>query len=304
VEIEKQIQVVQADDDPFDANCAACAFAAARNRAAHVAVPLRVGNRLIGCFCVSSALPRRFTEREIHLVKGFSDQAALAIRNAQKYDPTGSRAVVGERERLAREMHDTLAQVLGFVNVKGQTLRELLDQGRTADAVEQLDQLTDLSQQLYADVREAILGLRTGVSPEKSLLPALAEYVQAYAAQSGIDARLVVRDGAGDLDLAPAVELQLIRIVQESLTNIRKHAQARHAVVRFSRVDGQVQMQIEDDGCGFDPAHIPRGARPQFGLQSMRERAESVGCTFAVISRPGAGAQVRVGVPSRHWGGS
>jgi signal transduction histidine kinase len=145
--------------------------------------------------------------------------------------------------------------------------------------------------------------LRSAISPEKSLLPTLADYVQAYTRQCGIDTSLVVENGAYELSFAPAVELQLIRIVQESLTNIRKHAQARHAVVRFATVDGHIEMRVEDDGRGFDPSHVARGDWPQFGLQTMRERAESVGGAFVVVSRPDMGTQIVVQIPLGYLGG-
>jgi signal transduction histidine kinase len=230
------------------------------------------------------------------------DQAAMAIRNARALDQAGNAGIVLERERLAREMHDTLAQVLGFVNTKSQAVRELLDTGRLDAAREQIDHLAALSLELSADVREVILGLRGALSPSKSLLPTLGDYVQAYSKQSHIDVQMIVEDGARELSFAPAVELQLIRIVQESLTNIRKHAQAQHAVVRFATLDGSAEMRIEDDGRGFDPSRIARGDWPQFGLQTMRERAESIGGAFVLVSKPNQGTQIVVQIPLRYAG--
>jgi len=278
-------------------DCIPCAVVRAPFRATHAEMPLRVGEQTIGCLCVSSRQARTFSARELQVLGGLTEQAAIAIQNARAFDRAGNAAIAMERERLAREMHDTLAQVLGFVNTKSQALRELLDAGRLDAAREQIDQLTLLSQELYADVREVILGLRAAISPEKSLLPTLADYAQTFAKQSGIDTQMIVEEGARNLAFAPAVELQLIRIVQEALTNIRKHARAQHAVVRLAAVDGHAEMRVEDDGCGFDPSRIARGDWPQFGLQTMRERAESVGGAFVVVSKPNAGTQIVVQIP-------
>ncbi|MDE3088897.1 MAG: GAF domain-containing protein [Chloroflexota bacterium] len=299
--VAQRINMLRVDAAHPD-DCITCALIRAPYRVTHIEMPLQVGNHVIGCLCVSSARSRVFSEREIQVLSGLANQAAIAIENARAYDHAGNVAVALERERLAREMHDTLAQVLGFVNTKSQAVRVLMDAGRIDAAREQIDQLTELSQELSADVREVILGLRTALSPEKRLLPALADYVQAYAKQSGIDTQMVVDDGARDLTFAPAVELQMIRIVQESLTNVRKHAHAQHALVRFSMVDGHAEMRVEDDGRGFDPARIARGDWPQFGLQTMRERAESVGGAFVIVSRPNLGTQIVVQIPLRYSG--
>jgi signal transduction histidine kinase len=281
----------------------ACALIRAPFRRTHMEMPLRVGNQVIGCLCVSSARSRAFTDRDAQVLGGLANQAAIAIQNARAYDHAGNVAISMERERLAREMHDTLAQVLGFVSTKAQALRELIDAGRIDLAREQIDHLIELSQELYADVREVILGLRAAISPEKNLLPTLGEYIQQFSRQSGVETELIVEDGASGLTFAPAVELQLIRIVQESLTNVRKHARAQHAVVRLSTIDGHAEMRVEDDGVGFDPSRIARGDFPQLGLQTMRERAESVGGAFVVVSKPNVGTQIVVQIPLRYTGG-
>ncbi len=301
--VAHKVRLLRVDAAHDADDCITCAMIRAPYRQTHLELPLRLGDQVIGCLCMASAQARVFTDREIEVLGGLADQAAIAIHNAHAYDQAGNAAIVMERERLAREMHDTLAQVLGYVSTKSQAAHELLSSGQTQAAAEQLDQITTLSRELYADVREAILGLRAAISPEKSLLPTLGDYLQAYSKQSGVSAQLLIEEGARQLTFAPAVELQLIRIVQEALTNIRKHAHAQHAVVHLALQDGHAEMRIEDDGHGFDPAHIARGNWPQFGLQTMRERAESVGGAFFVVSRPNVGTQIVVEIPLGYTGG-
>ncbi len=299
--LAQRINLLRIDATHHD-DCITCALIRPPYREAHVEMPLQIGGQIIGCLCVSSARTRAFSARDIQVLGGLADQAAIAIQNARTYDRASNVAIAMERERLAREMHDTLAQVLGFVSTKSQAVRELLDAGKFDAARVQVDQLTELSLKLSADVREVILGLRTALSSEKGLLPALADYAQAFARQSDIDTQIVIEDGVRELTFAPAVELQMIRIVQESLTNVRKYAHARHALVRVSRIDGHAEMRIEDDGLGFDPARITRGDWPQFGLQTMRERAASVGGAFVVVSKPNQGTQIIVQIPLRYLG--
>lgn len=284
-------------DDPI-----ACALIRAPFREAHVEMPVRVGDKVIGCLCVSSARSRTFSDRDLQVLSGLADQAAIAIENARAFDRAGNVAIAMERDRLAREMHDTLAQVLGFVNTKSQAVRELIDAGQIELARTQIDQLTELSQQLSADVREVILGLRAALTPEKSLIPTLEEYAQAFARQSNIDTQVVIEARAREITFAPAVELQMIRIVQESLSNVRKHARAQHARVHFAISAEHAEMRIEDDGAGFEPARIARGDWPQFGLKTMRERAESVGGAFVVVSQPNRGTQIVVQIPLGYAG--
>jgi signal transduction histidine kinase len=123
------------------------------------------------------------------------------------------------------------------------------------------------------------------------------EYIQNFQEHSGIRTELVVGDPPALEDLPSPVEVQLIRLIQEALTNVRKHSQASKAWVRVDREDGNVLITIEDDGAGFDPAAHDRDGWPRFGLQMMRERAEGVGGSLDVDSIAGKGTQVSVSMP-------
>ncbi|MFQ5922352.1 MAG: GAF domain-containing protein, partial [Anaerolineales bacterium] len=226
--------------------------------------------------------------------KDLSDQKRMEAEIARQRQ---SLAVLEERERIAREMHDGLAQVLGYVNLKAQAVQRLLAVGKSEDAREQVLQLQTAAREVYGDVREAILGLRTTLDGELGLMGAIDEYLQSFQLQSGISTELVIDDTRVLDDVSSPVEVQLIRLIQEALTNVRKHSQANKAWVRVSRVNGQVQIIIEDDGGGFDPAALDRDGWPRFGLQMMHERAQGVGGTLKVDSIPGSGTQVRVSLP-------
>lgn len=161
-------------------------------------------------------------------------------------------------------------------------------------------QIGEVVGETYSDVREAILGLRSGGGgAERRLVDALAEYLARYHEQSGVDVTFDIGDGVSEVRLAPAVEVQLVRIVQESLANVRKHARTAQAVLRLEMMvhpgGPRLRATIEDRGHGFDLDVSPLGAH--FGLAIMRERAEGVGGTFAIDSAPGKGTCVIVSMP-------
>jgi len=218
-------------------------------------------------------------------------------------------AVLEERERLARELHDDLGQVLGYINVQAQAIHELLSAGQTDAADAHLARLTAIVQDAHADVREHILNLKAIISPEKGFFPALEQYLQQFERNSGIRTELIVPDALAEGSFEPAVEVQLLRIIQEALTNARKHACAHQVHVTF-RVQGDwALVTVEDDGRGFDPSTLTddtsRAAQngQHFGLHFMRERAEAVGGNLHVYSVPRQGTRLVVQIPLRREGG-
>ncbi len=202
-------------------------------------------------------------------------------------------AILEERDRLAREMHDSLGQVLGFVNLKAKVAADLISRGNPTLATEELEQMRGAVQDAYQEVRQAILSLRTPQG--QGLLANLREYVQRAREQSGLNIQLEAQD---HLHFPPAVEAQVIRIVQEAVTNVRKHAQARNVTVRFAPEEGDgTTVTVHDDGRGFDLAGVESGRGTRFGLLTMRERAEGIGGTLTVDTTPGAGTTVRLWIP-------
>ncbi len=259
-----------------------------------MAVPLRTGDRFAGGLIVANCRPARFRDDAAAVVSGLATQAAIAVEKARLVEQVQNLAALEERERIAREMHDGVGQVLGYVGIKAQAVRELVVARRLNEALVQLDQLVSAAQEVYTDLREAILGLRTSVHPGRPLAEALREYLAQFSRDTGVQAHLEIPQGTESL--RPAVELQLLRIIQEALTNVRKHAQARHVWVRFSRDGGRWQVTVEDDGRGLGTSsHTVLG--PRFGLRMMRERAESMGGTFDIESRPAGGTRVVVTLP-------
>jgi signal transduction histidine kinase len=205
--------------------------------------------------------------------------------------------VLQERERLARELHDSLGQTLAAAHLQASTARVFLAQGDTAQTDQFLEQLTDMTIAAEADVREYLLGAKTAFSPDHPFFFSLRQYVLRFSQQYGLQVELSVPPQLEAQGLGAAVEVQLLRIIQEALSNVRKHACAKNVRVTFTDSRQQVQVAILDDGRGFDSAPILEGQVQGFGLQAMRERAETLGGCLEVISQPGQGTQVVVMMP-------
>ena len=260
-----------------------------------LAVPVTCKSPFLGNIYLSEKLDGSlFTADDEETLERFAVQAAIAIDNAHLHAQAEEIATARERLRIAHEMHDGIAQVLGYVNTKVQAAKQYFRLGKMDEGNEQLEQLAVSARQAYSDVRESIVGLRTLPGSDRTLADVLAEFLQQWRDQSGIEAELTI-DPA--LRLQASIELQIVRIIQESLTNVRKHARATKAGVDVHRQDGQLVVSIKDDGAGFNPEATARGEFPKFGLTTMRERAASIHGSLDIDSTPGNGTTVRFTMP-------
>ena len=260
--------------------------------------PLLHQDQLLGVLIVAARSPEILSRtREHRLLEGITEHLATAVENALLHQRVQDAAVLEERERLARELHDSLAQILGYVSTQILALRKLVGPDSAEGVLPQLADMQREVQELYAEVREGILGLRSGPG-EVGLVQALRDYIEKYESMAGFQILLDVAPDAADLRLPQASEIQLMRIIQESLSNVRKHASAGHASVRFAREADGLVVSVTDDGDGFDPGARPSTGWPRFGLQTMQERAQSIGGTFTLKSAPGRGTRVVVAIPA------
>lgn len=205
-----------------------------------------------------------------------------------------SLSALTERERIARELHDGLAQALGLIYAQARAA-EAHNPAPADPATAALREIASISAQAYEEVRQSIFGLRTMVARRLGLVPALTEYLHEFSEHTGVPVELVVPETLPHVALE--VEAQLIRIVQEALTNVWRHARAGHAWVRFATDGDRLRVVVEDDGVGFDPAAAALVDVRRFGLDTMRERAESIRGSLQVESAPGRGTRVVVILP-------
>jgi nitrate/nitrite-specific signal transduction histidine kinase len=264
---------------------------------ATMAVPIRGPIGTLGELWIGRRSNISFTERDRGFLVTLSGLAAIAITSAQMRENGRQRAVLDERGRIAREMHDSLAQVLGVTHLRLRALDAREEVRDSTEIATELAELADICQEAYRDVRESILGLRGSNRTERGLLDNLRAYLAKYSQQCEIATSL-----DGDLDhalaLSPRCEVQVIRVIQEALTNVRKHSGATSAIVRVTESDSTTTFVVEDNGHGFDPGESLID-RDRFGLYTMRERMDLLNGSLTVDSAPGRGTRVIAVVPER-----
>jgi nitrate/nitrite-specific signal transduction histidine kinase len=264
---------------------------------AFMTVPLLLGSRFLGMIQVLNRGPRRFLPRDAQLLLELAHHVVVSIENAQLYRQLHTLAILEERDRLAREMHDHLAQALGYLNVKASITHDLLSSDNLEKAKESLDEFKRVANLLYTDVRESIFNLRSSATPGMEFLPTLLEYLEEYRTHYGLDARLMLGNDY-PIVLNPEVSIQVMRIIQEALTNVRRHAAASQVRIWLKDEGEQVVIIVEDDGTGFSAQEFSADDQKQhYGLRIMQERAENIGGELRLDSNPGQGTRVILQVP-------
>jgi len=205
-------------------------------------------------------------------------------------------ATLQERDLLARELHDDLAQVLAFIHTQGQTVQRLISRGDLATADQYMQQLIEATRGGEVDLRESIYAMRMTLS-EHGLIGTLQKQLDQFERSHAIHTELIGSEAFNEIVLAPMVEIQLLRILGEAFTNIRKHAQADQVRVEFDVINHSVCVTVKDNGLGFDPAESAVDREKHFGLQMMRERTAAIGGTIHMNSQPGSGTEIRLCVP-------
>lgn len=209
-------------------------------------------------------------------------------------------ATMKEREHLARELHDGIGQVLGYVSMQVQTALRWVRNGNKEKAESIMVRIAEVSKDAHADVRESILSLRTGSDQNWSLIPTLKKYIDKFQANYGIRTELSISDGIGENTFDPtAAEVQILRVIQEAMTNCRKHSGANYLKIGVELDGSDASITISDDGHGFDLDQLDYEDTGHFGLAFMRERMEQIGGTLRIDSMPGGGTALRLDVPIR-----
>jgi signal transduction histidine kinase len=262
-----------------------------------LAVPILGPTGKFGELWMGRRSDAHFTEIDKAFLVALSGLAAIAIASIRMRESGRHRAVLAERERIAREMHDSLAQVLGVTHLRLRALDSRKAVKDNPDVATELADLADICEEAYRDVREAILGLSASNKSARGLLDILSTYLVKYSRQCGI-ATSLESDLGHELSLTPRCEVQVIRVIQEALTNVRKHSGAKSAVVRITESASTTTFVVEDDGDGFDPG-ASLTDRDGFGMFTMRERMVLLNGSLTVDSAPGRGTRVIAGVPER-----
>ena len=260
-------------------------------------MPIKVGDEIFGVFNVDYVTPRTFGKDEQRLFSALAQRAALAIETAQLYEQTQQTAVLEERQRIARELHDSVSQALYGIALGTRTARTLVDRQPVEDKVKTtlanpLDYVLSLADAGLAEMRALIFELRPDALEKEGLVAALTKQAEAVRARHKLD---IHTDFCSELpDLPLAAKEALYRVAQEALNNLVKHAQASRVDVRLRCEDSALTLEVQDDGVGFDPQVEYPG---HLGLHTMHERVTRLSGTLTIESTPGKGTAIRAYLP-------
>jgi len=258
-------------------------------------VPLMIKERAIGIMTLDHSQPHYYTEPHARLATAIANQAAIAIENARLFAEAQDRAVLEERQRLARDLHDSVTQSLYSLTLLAEAGRRLAEADDVRQAGQYLGDIGEIAEQALKEMRLLVYQLRPQALEQEGLIGALQARLDSVEKRAGVDARFLIEGSLGSLP--SALEEGLFRIAQEALNNALKHAAARAMLVRLCGGDEHVTLEVSDNGRGADL--LTTGAKGGLGLTGMKERAAKLRGTLTVHSAPGEGTRVIVEVP-RH----
>ena len=256
-----------------------------------VSVPIRLQHRLLGECDLFFRSEVQLSTEETALLDALASHLASALEGLRADALEREAAVSEERALLARELHDSIAQALAFLKIQVQLLRSAVQKGQAAQVQRILDELDAGVRESIGDVRELLVHFRTRTNTD-DIERALQETLRKFEHQAGVATRFAVH-GQG-LPLPPDVQMQVLHVVQEALSNVRKHARASHVTLEVEK-GARWQFRVRDDGAGFDPQQSPGASH--VGLQIMRERAARIGAAVEVVAAQGQGTTVTLTLP-------
>jgi nitrate/nitrite-specific signal transduction histidine kinase len=261
-------------------------------------VRLELDNRPIGVLWTARSSKTPYTEMDLIWLESMADQIVITIQHGLMTSQLQSLSITEERARIAREMHDGLAQILGYLNLEVQALDALQKQGKSEALTAELEKMREAIKLANADIRENIISLRTTLANKKGLVLAIGEYLEEFGIQTGIDTMFTTDEIDVEINISSIAEVQLVCILQEALANVRKHAHANQVAVVIKRItqldDEYIQLLVRDNGIGF----IEKESKRSFGLKTMKERAYSVQGTLNIHSILGKGTIIECKFPT------
>ncbi len=263
-------------------------------------IPVFTQKQATGLLILGHHAPNYFSQHNNNnpALLDFAHTIAEAVEYSHLYRLAHNLATLEERDRLAQELHDNVAQSLGYINLQLAAVNEMLSGGKIEKAQDSLRSIKQVVGETYTDVREEIFNMRSAEMIGLGFLHTLREYITKYSKFYNLEIKLEVKVDETLLDFPTSVETQVIRIIQEALINVRKHAGVDEALIRIQAEDNRFAIIIEDRGHGFsdEPPLKPDG-KSGFGLQIMAERAESVGGLLQIDTPAHGGTKVIIWLP-------
>ena len=261
-----------------------------------VVVPLEHNGRLLGAYNLYMTEERPIPEDVSLLFRTISEQLAMAVENTRLMRENLRMTLMSERQMMANEVHDSLAQTMAYMKMRIELLREALLQYESGKALKYSGDIQQALDEAYASLRELLTQFRNRMDP-LGLEHALKELASGYFDRTGI--RLEFENRIPDLDLTVDQEVQVFHILQEALSNVARHSGARQATLTLDADDGQYAFTVEDDGRGVFVMGAQPDLRHHFGISIMSERAQRLHGNIEIANRPQGGARLRLLVPIR-----
>lgn len=259
-------------------------------------VPMVWKDEVLAVLMVMTREHHAFSQDEIELIQAMVNVAALTVKNMLLFQDAEKLTIIQERMRLSREIHDELAQILAAMRMKLSQLSDTIREKGDSMTLASLSEIEKMLSSACGHIRSEIFNLRALTSWDAGFLTALREYVEDFGALCGMDIALMI-DHVDETMISGSAQVQVMRIIQEALMNVYRHAGTNQAQVHVDRDGDVLQVCIEDFGHGFDPGRLGEREKAGFGLQVMRERAESLGGDISIQSEPGQGTRVVLRIP-------
>jgi len=262
-----------------------------------VCVPLLASDLLVGSMELATRDQQVWSKDELRWLALVGRRVGLLVYQIQLSERLRDMAVVEERSRIAQEIHDGLAQLIGSIRIWSEEAQISLEKDNLSAVKRGLQRIELSAREAFASLREEMLGLRDAIAPGRDLNAVVIEYLSRFQRQWGIKTQLKVDHELMDQQawaIPPATEIQLLRAVQEGLINVRRHSKATSVTVKFSKLDGRLLIDIQDNGVGFDLENV---SEDKLGLRIIRERMASVDGKVMIKSQPGEGTSLEIDVP-------
>jgi signal transduction histidine kinase len=250
-----------------------------------IAIPLMAKGRLVGSLNLSTSQSRTYPPEQIALLKTIGQQIGVAVDNAHLYEQAEQTAIVAERHRLARELHDAVTQTLFSANLIADVIPRVWKRN-PEEGMQNMEELRQLTRGALAEMRTLLLEMRPESLERADIKSLLTQLADAFIGRVRVPVSLVIE---GECEQALDVKLVFYRVAQEALNNIAKHSGARQVELRLECQPGGMRLLIKDDGLGFEAAAVSPG---HLGIGIMCERASSIGAFLTIDSRPGQGTTV------------
>jgi signal transduction histidine kinase len=257
-----------------------------------VSIPLMSKGETLGAIDLGARSLRLIGPDELSLLAAIGHQIGVAVENAQLYAQAQQLAIVQERNRLARDLHDSVMQSLYGMTMYSEAAVRQLESGQVSMAANHLHEIQSTAQEALREMRLLIFELRPSILEQEGLTVALRSRLESVEERVGMETTIEIDP---DIHLSAEIEQELYRVAQEALNNALKHANANRIAVRLLEEHQTITLEISDDGTGFHPTAV--GERGGFGFRGMKERVARLGGELAIQSTPGKGTKIRVEVP-------